>query len=158
MAATIWTSLAWQGRVLPERSSWPICDRQCASPAGWARQQSDRPVCRRRRCGAQGANCGDWLSISIEPPPTCSDPNAAIICAINEATADLNATIEQAVAAAHATGVNIVYVDVTAEFAGAGIGSRSLSSTRPEQMPFTRMPPATVPTPMPSQPNCHARG
>jgi lysophospholipase L1-like esterase len=56
-------------------------------------------------------------------PPTASDPNAAIITAINNATTALNLTIQQAVAATHASGVNIVYVDVTAEFVGHGIGS-----------------------------------
>jgi hypothetical protein len=42
---------------------------------------------------------------------------------INCATAALNSTIEQAVLAAQTSGINIVYVDVTEEFAGHGIGS-----------------------------------
>jgi lysophospholipase L1-like esterase len=54
--------------------------------------------------------------------PASSDPNAAIKLQINEATAALNATIQEAVAVTHDTGVNIVYVDVTEEFAGHGIG------------------------------------
>ena len=53
--------------------------------------------------------------------PDC-DQNASIIAQINCATAALNSTIEQTVLAADA-GINIVYVDVTDEFAGHGIGS-----------------------------------
>jgi lysophospholipase L1-like esterase len=56
-------------------------------------------------------------------PPSPSDPNAAITAAINNATTALNATIRQAVTATHVTGVNIVYVDVTAAFAKHGIGA-----------------------------------
>ena len=52
------------------------------------------------------------------------DPTAAIKDQINDAITLLNSTIQQAVAAAQAAGVNIVYVDVTAEFAGHGIGSK----------------------------------
>jgi lysophospholipase L1-like esterase len=52
------------------------------------------------------------------------DPTAAIKDQINNAIRLLNSTIQQAVAAAQAAGVNIVYVDVTAEFAGHGIGSK----------------------------------
>ena len=52
------------------------------------------------------------------------DPTAAIKDQINNAITLLNSTIQQAVAAAQASGVNIVYVDVTAEFAGHGIGSK----------------------------------
>jgi lysophospholipase L1-like esterase len=52
------------------------------------------------------------------------DPTAAIKDQINNAITLLNSTIQQAVAAAQAAGVNIVYVDVTAEFAGHGIGSK----------------------------------
>jgi lysophospholipase L1-like esterase len=52
------------------------------------------------------------------------DPTAAIKVQINNAITLLNSTIQQAVAAAEAAGVNIVYVDVTAEFAGHGIGSK----------------------------------
>ena len=51
------------------------------------------------------------------------DPSAAIKDQINNAITLLNSTIQQAVAAAQARGVNIVYVDVTAQFAGHGIGS-----------------------------------
>jgi lysophospholipase L1-like esterase len=53
--------------------------------------------------------------------PDC-DQNASIMAQINCATAALNSTIEQTVLAADA-GINIVYVDVTEEFAGHGIGS-----------------------------------
>jgi lysophospholipase L1-like esterase len=42
---------------------------------------------------------------------------------INAAIDQLNTTIQQAVDAADPTGENIVYVDVTAAFAGHGIGS-----------------------------------
>ena len=51
------------------------------------------------------------------------DPAAAIKAQINNASHALNATIQQAVAAAQAAGINIVYVDVTEEFARHGIGS-----------------------------------
>jgi len=53
------------------------------------------------------------------PPSSPTD----IMGQINCATAALNSTIEQTVLAAHAGGINIVYVDVTEEFAGHGIGS-----------------------------------
>ena len=56
-------------------------------------------------------------------PPVEGDPNAAIITAINNAITALNATIQQAVLAAQTAGINIIYVDVTDEFAGHGIGS-----------------------------------
>jgi hypothetical protein len=52
----------------------------------------------------------------LEPAP--GDTTAAIIAAINEATDELNATIEQAVTVTQRADVNIVYVDVTAESAG----------------------------------------
>lgn len=52
------------------------------------------------------------------------DPAAAIKVQINNAITLLNSTIQQVVGAAEAAGVNIVYVDVTAEFAGHGIGSK----------------------------------
>jgi lysophospholipase L1-like esterase len=52
------------------------------------------------------------------------DPTAAIKGQINNAVTLLNRTIQQAVAAAQGAEVNIVYVDVTAEFAGHGIGSK----------------------------------
>jgi lysophospholipase L1-like esterase len=55
-------------------------------------------------------------------PPDAEDPGAENINALNAATADLNDTIEQAVAAANAADINIHYVDVTEEFAGHGIG------------------------------------
>jgi lysophospholipase L1-like esterase len=57
--------------------------------------------------------------------PNCNleDPTADIRGQINCATAALNSTIERAVLAAQAAGINIVYVDVTDEFAGHGIGS-----------------------------------
>jgi hypothetical protein len=56
-------------------------------------------------------------------PPAAGDPNAVIINAIREATARLNATIEQAVGAARDADVKIVCVDVTAAFARHGIGT-----------------------------------
>jgi lysophospholipase L1-like esterase len=55
------------------------------------------------------------------PPP--SDPNYAAITEINSATALLNATIEGVVQQLALRGVDIRYVDVTAAFAGHGIGS-----------------------------------
>jgi lysophospholipase L1-like esterase len=52
------------------------------------------------------------------------DPSAALKVQINNAITLLNTTIQQAVAAAdRATEANIIYVDVTDEFAGHGIGS-----------------------------------
>ena len=53
------------------------------------------------------------------------DPNNPIITAFNTAIAALNETIEAAVNATHDPpgGVNIVYVDVTEQFKGHGIGS-----------------------------------
>jgi lysophospholipase L1-like esterase len=54
--------------------------------------------------------------------PVPDDPNLAIKLQINAATTALNATIQQAVAATRATGVNIVYVDVVPAFLGHGIG------------------------------------
>jgi lysophospholipase L1-like esterase len=56
----------------------------------------------------------------FEPLPP-SDPRAVIVAAINNATDDLNDTIEQAVGVANDADVNIHYVDVTDEFAGHGI-------------------------------------
>src|SRR5215207_2611589 len=56
-------------------------------------------------------------------PPAEGDPDAAIITAINNAITALNSTIQQAVLAAQTAGINIIYVDVTDEFAGHGIGS-----------------------------------
>ena len=58
----------------------------------------------------------------FEPLPA-TDPKAAIIRAINEATIALNETIERAVTKAQAANINITYVDVTAAFAEHGIGS-----------------------------------
>jgi|SRR5215211_2244655 len=57
------------------------------------------------------------------------DPDATLKAAINAATVELNRTIAGAVAAAEASGINIVYVDVntsdvnTPTFVGHGIGS-----------------------------------
>jgi lysophospholipase L1-like esterase len=51
------------------------------------------------------------------------DPTAALKDQINDAITALNTTIQQAVQA-QPDRVNIVYVDVTAEFAGHGIGSK----------------------------------
>ena len=53
------------------------------------------------------------------------DPDADVINQINTATALLNCAIEKAVADAQDDDVNIVYVDVTEEFAGHGIGSKN---------------------------------
>jgi lysophospholipase L1-like esterase len=57
-------------------------------------------------------------------------PNAAIITALNAATDQLNATIEQAVTVTQNADVNIRYIDVTAEFAGHRINSISPSINR----------------------------
>src|SRR5215218_2040587 len=51
------------------------------------------------------------------------DPLADLKREINAATVALNASIEAAVKSAQADGINIVYVDVTDDFAGHGIGS-----------------------------------
>jgi lysophospholipase L1-like esterase len=58
----------------------------------------------------------------FDQAPDC-DPTADLMAQINCATAALNTTIQQAVLAAQASGINIVYVDVTGDFAGHGIGS-----------------------------------
>jgi lysophospholipase L1-like esterase len=55
-------------------------------------------------------------------PPALGTPNPDIINAINLATVLLNDAIKQAVEATRATGVDIVYVDVTVAFTGHGIG------------------------------------
>ena len=54
--------------------------------------------------------------------PALSDPNLTIKLQINAAAAALNSTIEQAVSVTNDADVNIHYVDVTAAFAGHGIG------------------------------------
>ena len=59
------------------------------------------------------------------------DPDLAIKAQINAATTLLNCAIEKAVADAQATGVNIVYVDVTAAFAGHGIGGTGVPFINP---------------------------
>jgi hypothetical protein len=59
----------------------------------------------------------------FEPAP--GTLNATNIDLLNESTDALNETIRQAVAAAQDADLNIHYVDVTAEFAGHGIGSSS---------------------------------
>ena len=51
------------------------------------------------------------------------DPTAAIKDQINDAITILNGTIQRAVEA-QPDGVKILYVDVTAEFTGHGIGSK----------------------------------
>ena len=51
------------------------------------------------------------------------DPAATLKAQVNNAIMGLNLTIQQAVAAAQAADVNIVYVDVTEAFAKHGIGS-----------------------------------
>ncbi len=55
------------------------------------------------------------------PPPT--DPNYAAVVQLNSATATLNSTIQGVVAKLARARVDIRYVDVTAAFAGHGIGS-----------------------------------
>jgi lysophospholipase L1-like esterase len=52
------------------------------------------------------------------------EPTAALKTQINDAIELLNTTIQRSVTAAQATGVKIVYVDVTDAFAGHGIGSK----------------------------------
>ncbi len=59
------------------------------------------------------------------------DPDLAIKAQINAATTLLNCAIEKAVADAQAAGVNIVYVDVTAAFAGHGIGGTGVPFINP---------------------------
>jgi lysophospholipase L1-like esterase len=56
-------------------------------------------------------------------PVACNPLPTDVIGQINCATAALNSTIQQAVLTAQASGINIVYVDVTEDFAGHGIGS-----------------------------------
>ena len=51
------------------------------------------------------------------------DPDAALKTAVNAATAKLNLTIQEAVAAAEDSDINIIYVDVNAAFVGHRIGS-----------------------------------
>jgi lysophospholipase L1-like esterase len=58
----------------------------------------------------------------FETPPPASPGHDAIV-QLNSAITVLNSTIEAAVAQLAATGVDIRYVDVTAAFAGHGIGS-----------------------------------
>ena len=69
-------------------------------------------------------------------PPVSGQPNAAVVLALNKATAALNATIKATVAANAAAGVEITYVDVTGGFAGHGIGSERpiLHATGPEAL------------------------
>ncbi len=69
-------------------------------------------------------------------PPVPGQPNAAIVLALNNATAALNATIKATVAASAAAGVEITYVDVVAGFAGHGIGSERpfLHATGPDAL------------------------
>jgi len=95
----------------------------------------------------------------FEPAP--GSPNADIIAAINAATDELNATIEQAVTVTKGADVNIRYVDVTADFAGHGIrvpdtGNPFINAGVP--LLFTRTPTATSSTPMPSPPHCQEDG
>jgi hypothetical protein len=96
----------------------------------------------------------DALSSHGLPTHRC-DPTVDVICAINNATTALNATIQQAVSVTtQDPDVNIVYVDVTAQFAQHGIGSPVpfINATGPDA--FTRMPLATGPMPMPSSTHC----
>jgi lysophospholipase L1-like esterase len=66
------------------------------------------------------------------PPP--GSPNEAIILQINQATAALNQTIKDTVAAARIGRINIKYVDVTVAFGGHGIGSPTsfINATGPD--------------------------
>jgi lysophospholipase L1-like esterase len=64
-------------------------------------------------------------------PPAEGDPNEDIINAINFATVLLNDAIKQAVEATQAAGVDIVYVDVTARFAGHAIGGAGVPFINP---------------------------
>jgi lysophospholipase L1-like esterase len=61
----------------------------------------------------------------LDQPLDCDEPTTDIMVQINCATAALNATIQQAVTLAQTADpdINIIYVDVTDEFAGHGIGS-----------------------------------
>ena len=59
----------------------------------------------------------------LDQPLDCEEPTTDIMVQINCATAALNSTIQQAVLAAQTAGINIIYVDVTDEFAGHGVGS-----------------------------------
>jgi hypothetical protein len=79
------------------------------------------------------------------------DPNNPIITAFNAATTALNTTIEAAVNAMHND--NIVYVDVTDQFKGHGIGSSDpfINDATAVEGPCTLMLLATVHMPMPSQ-------
>jgi lysophospholipase L1-like esterase len=67
-----------------------------------------------------------------------------VIDALNSATDELNGTIREAVLAADPTGDNIVYVDVTAQFEGHGIGSSD---------PFINPPTPALPGAVPFHPN-----
>lgn len=57
-------------------------------------------------------------------PPVAGQQNAAVVLALNSATAALNATIKATVEVTAAAGVEITYVDVAGGFTGHGIGSR----------------------------------
>jgi lysophospholipase L1-like esterase len=70
------------------------------------------------------------------------DPD--LIAALNSATDALNSAIRKAVAAARDADVKIVYVDVTAAFAGHGIGSSD---------PFINDPSSDAPGAVPFHPN-----
>jgi lysophospholipase L1-like esterase len=59
----------------------------------------------------------------LDQPLDCDEPTTDIMVQVNCATAALNSTIQQAVLAAQTASINIIYVDVTDEFAGHGIGS-----------------------------------
>jgi len=69
-------------------------------------------------------------------PPVAGQPNADIVLDLNEATTALNATIEATVDAVALADVEITYVDVTAGFAGHGIGSERpfLHASGPEAL------------------------
>ena len=73
-----------------------------------------------------------------------TDPDLAIKTQINAATTLLNCAIAKAVTDAQADGVNIIYVDVTDQFKGHGIGSDN---------PFINDPTTGVPGAVPFHPN-----
>ena len=111
---------------------------------------------------ANVAKAAPRARIVVTGYPHLFEPATGVITAVNEATDALNATIEQAVAAAQDADLNIHYVDVTEEFARHGIGS-SDTFINPPMRPMqtflsTRMPTATSLMPMPSPPHYQAHG
>ena len=80
-------------------------------------------------------------------PPVPGQPNAAIVLALNNATAALNATIKATVAASAAAGVEITYVDVVAGLRDTGSAANGRSCTPPGPRPCIRRHAAIGPTP-----------